>query len=206
MNNDPYSFLALGDSYTHGENVLEEERWSVQVITLLKNRGIDIVHHDIIARTGWTTTELVNGIKCSENKKKYSMVSLLIGVNDQYRGESMTQFKTAFHTLLRIAIAFVKGNKDSVFVLSIPDWSVTPYAVNLNRKKIADEIDAFNSAAAQVCAESKIMFIDITGLSRLAWNDSAMIASDGLHLSGKMYALWAEKVLPIASSILNKNQ
>ncbi|WP_218918537.1 SGNH/GDSL hydrolase family protein [Flectobacillus major] len=205
MNNPilPKTFLALGDSYTIGESVPENDRWSVQLIKLLSS-DFQITQHDIVARTGWTTDELMLGIQSRNLTGTYDMVSLLIGVNNQYRGRSLEQYRTQFRELLVISTRFAGNNAQKVMVLSIPDWGVTPFASTLNRNKIADEIDAFNRVALEECQKMGIVYIDITQISRTHNGDPSMIASDQLHFSGKMYALWASQALDAAKGILKK--
>lgn len=200
-----FNYLALGDSYTIGESVQPEDRWSYQLARLLRSKSVNISDPDIIARTGWTTSELSEAVKNARNTKRYSLVTLLIGVNNQYRGEDIEKFKKEFHNLLATAISFANGNKDHVMVLSIPDWGVTPFASNRDQKKIAAEIDAFNEVIVKECKGSGVLFVDITALSRTAKGNPAMVASDGLHFSGKMYTAWAELLLPEVRKILRKD-
>lgn len=190
----PHTYLALGDSYTIGESINESQRWSVQLVQKLRRDGINISDPEIIAQTGWTAAELTAAIAATGNVKKYSLVSLLVGVNNQYRGEDTEKFRHEFRILLDTAIDFAAGNASRVFVLSIPDWGVTPFAASRDRNKIAREIDAFNMVVMQECKNRKIQFIDITPISRTAFNDPSMIAEDQLHFSGKMYEKWAEQV------------
>jgi lysophospholipase L1-like esterase len=197
-----YTYLALGDSYTIGESVPEKDRWSVQLADLLRMEGLPIQPPDIIARTGWTTDELSSAIQASGNTRKYEMVSLLIGVNNQYRGQSKDKYRLELADLLRTATDFANGNAKRVFVLSIPDWGVTPFASDRDQQKISTEIDAFNAITQEECTRAGIEFIDITPLSRLALNDASMVATDRLHFSGKMYRLWAEKALPTVLRLL----
>ncbi len=196
------TFLALGDSYTIGESVEEKDRWSVQLIDLLKG-DFEITKHDIIARTGWTTEELTYAINAQKLTEQYDIVSLLIGVNNQYRGQSLEKYRTEFKELLDISTKLAKNDAKKVFVLSIPDWGVTPFAGNSSRQKIATEIDAFNAVAKEECNKANIVFIDITWISRNN-TGASMIASDQLHFSGKMYALWASEALKTAKIILKE--
>ncbi len=196
------TFLSLGDSYTIGESVPEKDRWSVQLAGMLRDKGVKIKSPDIIARTGWTTAELTEAIKGSGNAKTYDLVSLLIGVNNQYRGQSTERYRTELQNLLQTAIRFAKGNKNHVFVLSIPDWGVTPFAKGRDQKQIAAEIDAFNAVYKAECEKAGVAYIDITPSSRTAKNDVSLIASDDLHFSGKMYQQWAEQALPVVEKLL----
>ena len=187
-------YLALGDSYTIGESVAEDLRWPNQLVKLLNEKEKEFDRATIVAKTGWTTDELLEGIKNSNLKERYDYVSLLIGVNNQYRGRSQENFKAEFTVLLEKSIAFAGGKKERVFVLSIPDWGVTPFAKGRNQEQIGLEIDQFNAIIKKVCALYKVSFYDITPISRRATNQTELIASDGLHPSGKMYSLWVEKV------------
>lgn len=196
------SFLALGDSYTIGQNVSEKERWSVLLNELLAEK-YQIEPHDIIAQTGWTTAELMAGIDRRNLSQEYDMVSLLIGVNNQYRGQSLEQYRKEFKELLAVSIKFAKNDAQRVMVLSIPDWGVSPAGASGNRTKISAEIDAFNQIALVECSALKIPFIDITSISRQN-TDASMFASDGLHFSGKMHQLWALKAQSTAEAILKK--
>ncbi len=191
-------YLALGDSYTIGERVAENERWPNQLATLL---GADI-EVQIIARTGWTTSELWEGIQAQGVNPPYDMVSLLIGVNNQYRGYDIEEYRTEFIFLLNKAIEYAGGDNQKVFVLSIPDWGVTPFANGRDAEKIASEIDAFNKVNKDESEKAGVAYMDITPVSREAVNDATLIAGDGLHPSGKMYAQWAKLALPIALEIL----
>ncbi|MFN8349665.1 MAG: SGNH/GDSL hydrolase family protein [Spirosomataceae bacterium] len=197
-----YRYLSLGDSYTIGESVAPEDRWSMILSDLLRKNNVDMSDPEIIARTGWTTAELTAGIKDSNPKGPYNLVSLLIGVNNQYRGQSLERYRTELQQLLKQAIGFAGGNNERVFMLSTPDWGVTPFAKGSDQAKIAAEIDAFNQVAKEECDKLSIAFIDITPLSRTARNDISLVANDGLHFSGKMYRQWAEKALPTVQRLL----
>lgn len=196
LNDKSMNFLALGDSYTIGESVSESERWPVQLSKTLSDEGINFQEPLIVARTGWTTDELTKGIAAAKIDKTFDLVSLLIGVNNQYRGRSSEQFRTEFVGLLHQAIAFAGGMKDRVFVVSIPDWGVTPFAQGRDKDKIAKEIDAFNLVCKEEAEKAGIKYFDITPISRMAVQDPGLIAPDGLHPSGKMYAAWVELMLP----------
>lgn len=197
-----FSYLALGDSYTIGESVDASARWPVQLAGLLRQDGVDVANPDIIAKTGWTTAELQDAIRNSGNQKTYDLVSLLIGVNNQYRDQSQARYQTEFQALLRTAVQFTGGKNNRVFVLSIPDWGVSPFARDRDRKQIAAEIDAFNTIAQEECRKAAITYVDITSLSRKAVGDDSQFASDGLHYSGKQMRQWAEVALPVAKSML----
>lgn len=199
-----YTFLSLGDSYTIGERVSEADRWSVQLAGLLRKDNVDVGNPDIIARTGWTTAELQEAIKASGNQKTYDLVSLLIGVNNQYRGQSQDQYRTEFRELLQTATKFAGGKTNRVFVLSIPDWGVSPFAAGSDKARISREIDQFNAIAQEECQKAGIYYVDITPLSRSAAGDPSQFASDGLHYSGKQMKQWAEMALPVAKKLLKK--
>lgn len=196
-----FRYLALGDSYTIGESVEVEERFPNQLAVLLANEGIT-VEVKTIARTGWTTDELWQGIQAETLSPPYDMVSLLIGVNNQYRGRSIEEYREGFVFLLNKAIEYAGGNIKHIIVFSIPDWGVTPFAYGRDTTKIATEIDAFNQVNLEESQKAGVHYVDITPISRLALNDKGLIASDGLHPSGSMYAQWAQLALPVASEIL----
>jgi lysophospholipase L1-like esterase len=190
-NTKTLKYLALGDSYTIGESVAEHERWPVILSQLLTNNNIKIATPTIIAQTGWTTAELIEAIENQNIKEKFDMVSVLIGVNNQYRGQAVDRYEVELQKLLEMAVNFTDNNPTKVFMLSIPDWGVSPFAADRDGLKITKEIDEFNNIAAQICQKLNIRFIDITPLSRLAQNDISLIANDLLHFSGKMYQQWA---------------
>lgn len=198
------AYLALGDSYTIGESVPEADRWSVQLARLLQARGMEVPLPEIIARTGWTTAELQDAIAKNPLNQRYELVSLLIGVNNQYRGQSRDRYRKELAELLKTSIDLAQGRADRVFVLSIPDWGVTPFGTSRDREKTAREIDAFNAVALEECQKIGVTYIDITPLSRTALGDASLVASDDLHFSGKMYRLWAEKALPTVEGLLRK--
>ena len=191
------TFLALGDSYTIGESVNPAERFPVQVATTLK-----IAEPQIIAKTGWTTDELAAEIDRVKPKGPYKLVTLLIGVNNQYRGRSIDEYRTQFVSLLKQAIWFAGGKADHVIVVSIPDWGVTPFAEGRDRAKIAKEIDAFNAVNKKEAKRAGARYADITAISRRATTDPKLVASDGLHPSGRMYSQWAGVIVPIAREVL----
>jgi len=191
------TYLALGDSYTIGEGVDAADRWPVLLSEALVGEGIPTWSPLIVAQTGWTTDELMDGIDQAHIDPPFDLVSLLIGVNNQYRGWDTAVFRTEFNELLDRAVTFAGNDPGKVLALSIPDWGVTPFAEGRDRAKISAEIDAFNSIKKQVTEKRGILFIDITGISRLAENDESLLAGDGLHPSGKMYGMWVEKIIPI---------
>ena len=190
------SYLALGDSYTIGESVTEDQRWPLQLAKSLTSNVIAVSVPQIIAKTGWTTDELKAKIVSENITKKYDLVSLLIGVNNQYRGRSVEEFRKEYIDLLETAIKFSGNQPQHVFVVSIPDWGVTPFGRNSPKKSISEQIDLFNAVKKEETEKRGILFVDITPISRQAINDPSLIAGDGLHPSGKMYQLWTVKIIP----------
>ncbi|MCF0063519.1 SGNH/GDSL hydrolase family protein [Dyadobacter chenwenxiniae] len=189
-------FLGLGDSYTIGQSVTEAERWPVLLVKSLKNAGAQFRSPDIIATTGWTTKDLTFSVDNAKPASDYDLVSLMIGVNNQFQGRSIDEYRSEFRNLLTKSIALASGKADRVFVMSIPDWGSTPYGES-DRANIAKEIDAFNLVAKDECDKQKVIFIDITPLSRRAASDPSLLARDNLHYSGKMHQLWVDAVLPL---------
>ncbi|NVJ64259.1 MAG: SGNH/GDSL hydrolase family protein [Flavobacteriaceae bacterium] len=187
-------YLALGDSYTIGESVQESERWPNQLAEVLKGTSLEVETVTIIAKTGWTTAELINGIESKKNTNQYDLVSLLIGVNNQYRGQSLERFETELIQLIKTALKYSKNGAQGVFLVSIPDWGVTPFAKDRDVKKIALEIQAFNKVIQKQANEFKLPFIDITSISKEAKTDLSLLAPDELHPSGKMYNFWVQKI------------
>jgi len=197
ITHDPPRYLALGDSYTIGESVAESDRFPVQLA-----RSLGLHEPQIIAKTGWTTDELNAAIDKANPQGTYGLVTLLIGVNNQYRGRDAEQYRREFVGLLDRAIAFAGGNPSHVVVVSIPDWGVTPFAANRDRAKIANEIDHFNAINREETLRAKARYVDITPVSRRAANDASLVAGDGLHPSGAMYAEWVKLILPEAQAAL----
>lgn len=196
MSKQKLTYLALGDSYTIGEAVEVKDRYPVQLAELLRKEGIEIDDPKIIATTGWTTDELMKGIEKAGLEGTFDIVTLLIGVNNQYRKRSTEAYRSNFKRLLRIAKRFAKGYKQRVFVLSIPDWGVTPFGKE-NIAAITPEIDKFNAVNKEESLRFGAHYIDITPTSYGALEDLSLIASDNLHFSGKLYGQWANIVLPI---------
>lgn len=197
-------YLALGDSYTIGEGVAEDGRWPVLLARALRAEGIALEDPRIIATTGWTTDELAGAIDAAEPLGEWDFVSLLIGVNNQYRGRDLDNYRDEFSALLLRAIAFAGGRADRVLVLSIPDWGVTRFGAGSGRDldQVSRELDAFNAAARAICALHGVVFVDITPVSRELGAEQAMLADDGLHPSTAMHALWAARTLPAARRLL----
>jgi len=197
-----HRFLALGDSYTIGEGVDPEGRWPNQLVALLRPSGVDLAEPEIIAVTGWTTDELDAGIDRAAPEGTYDLVSLLIGVNNQYRGRSPEEYRAQFSALLGRAVRFAAGRPDHVLVLSIPDWGVTPFAAGRDRARISAEIDSFNAINREESLRAGAHYIDVTPTSRRAPQHLDLIAPDGLHPSATMYAEWAALALPAARAAL----
>lgn len=189
------TFLALGDSYTIGESVGINLRWPVQLKDSLIAQGLEVESPRIIARTGWTTDDLMQALGNTNNlNPTYDLVSLLIGVNNQYRNYDFVQYEQEFPVLLSQALNLAGGDTNRVIVLSIPDYGVTPFGASGDPEKIARELDEYN-AFAQTEAEKKgVHFFDITPISREAKDDGSLVASDGLHPSGKMYTRWVQLI------------
>ncbi|HEU0295217.1 MAG TPA: SGNH/GDSL hydrolase family protein [Anaerolineales bacterium] len=205
----PIQYLALGDSYTIGESVEAHERWPNQLASLIETtpefagRRVDV---SIIARTGWTTQELWEGIQGQKLEPPFDLVSLLIGVNNQYRGYDIQEYRQQFVFVLSKAIEYAGGDPNRVVVLSIPDWGVTPFAADRDREKIAKDIDAFNAVNRGETEKAGAHYVDVTPISREASDDVLLIAPDGLHPSGRMYAEWAGRTFPIVSNILQDTE
>ncbi len=195
------SYLALGDSYTIGESVPVYENFPYQLVQMLRARGMAVQAPEIVARTGWTTDELQEGIRKTSLLPTYDMVTLLIGVNNQYRGRSVAQYAPEFEALLKQAIAFAGGKTNRVVVLSIPDWGQTPYAKDRDRAKIGLEIDAYNRTNRDIAQRYGIHYVDITPGTREALTDPSVVAGDGLHPSGKDYGRWAKAVADYYSAL-----
>jgi lysophospholipase L1-like esterase len=204
LGNSAPRYLALGDSYTIGESVGMADRWPVRLAGLLRERGVAVADPEIVARTGWTVRELSQGIDAVAPHGPYGLVTLLIGVNDQYRGGGPEAYRADFVAMLRRAVGFAGGHAERVVVLSIPDWSVTPFAAESGRDrgKIAAEIDRFNAINREETARAGARYVDVTPVSRKAATEGSLIAADGLHPSGAMYAEWVRLALPAAEAAL----
>ncbi|RFM28825.1 SGNH/GDSL hydrolase family protein [Deminuibacter soli] len=192
-----FSFLALGDSYTIGENEPLYDSFPYQLVQLLRAKGWHIHAPEIVARTGWTTGELAAHLLHTHLADHYDMVTLLAGVNNQYRGLSLEDYKADFEFLLKKALHYSGEKPKHVFVLSIPDWSATPHAEGSDIVKVAAEIDSFNRVNAELAAQYHVHYLDITPGTRKVDEDLSLVSSDGLHLSGKIYADWAQKLAGI---------
>jgi lysophospholipase L1-like esterase len=200
-------YLALGDSYTIGEGAYANERWPNQLVARLREHGYDVLAPTIVAKTGWTTDELAQGITQElPHPGSYDLVTLLIGVNNQYRGRDIDEFRTQFSFLLHRAIDFAGDHPKHVIVVSIPDWGVTRFAEGRDRARIASDIDQFNDVARQEAQRAGARYADVTGISRIHGADPAFLMKDGLHPSGRAYAEWVEVVLPEAEAAMQESK
>ncbi|MFW2477874.1 MAG: SGNH/GDSL hydrolase family protein [Sediminibacterium sp.] len=197
-----FSYLALGDSYTIGESVPLHEGFPYQVVQLLRKKGIHFHAPEVVAKTGWTSFELADHILHTTLNEQYDFVSLLIGVNNQYRGLPVADFKEEFQYLLKKAIHLADNKPERVIVLSIPDWGVTPFASGNDSNSISQAIDDFNKVCEEATKQLGGHYINITPQTRLAKNDTTLLASDQLHYSAKSHAVWAEKVAGVIGRVI----
>lgn len=198
--NQPLRYLAIGDSYTIGEGVEEMDNYPNQLTQLLNDQGLSVDPPKIIAKTGWTTDELAQGIKAAAIEgNTYDFVTLLIGVNNQYRRRSVANYEDEFRDLLTQAITFAKGDEEKVIVVSIPDWGVTPFGLNSGRDLVenAQAIDTFNASKKSICEDLGVHYIDITEEYRVIGGQEEMLVSDQLHPSALVYQRWAQKISEI---------
>ncbi len=189
----PLLYLALGDSYTIGEAVTEEERWPVQLVQLLRKKGYNFNLPEIVATTGWRTDQLKLAIEKGTKHRQYHLVSLLIGVNNQYQGKPAETYEPEFEELLRMAVALAGGKKENVFVLSIPDYGYTPFGKE-KQAAISQDIDIYNAVNRRLANKLGVRYYDITPLTRKGLDHPDLVAADGLHPSGKMYSWWAAMI------------
>ena len=187
------SFLALGDSYTIGESVIEEERWPNQMVDIALNENLIFNQPDIIAKTGWRSEQLIDTLNKINFIKKFDYVSLMIGVNNQYNLKPIDTFRLDLIKLLNMSIGY-SVKRENVVLISIPDWGVTPFAEGYDRNRIKQEIDEFNSVIKDIAINNDVLYVDVTEISRRALIEKDLIANDSLHPSGKMYLEWAEKI------------
>jgi lysophospholipase L1-like esterase len=188
------SYLALGDSYTIGESVNESERWPNQLAEALTQKGTKVSQPKIIATTGWRTDNLKDAIIKADLKNNYDLVSLLIGVNNQYQGKPADQYAIEFEDLLKTAIQLARGKSTNVFVVSIPDYGYTPFGLP-KKETISKQIDEFNAINKRISEKYKVAYYNITDISRKGLEEPSLVAADKLHPSGKMYTLWTERIL-----------
>lgn len=208
MNNPPgieipesFRYLALGDSYTIGEGVEENETFPAQLGDTLMQRHNTVVSTDIIAKTGWSTGQLIAAIAQENPEPPFDVATLLIGVNNQFRKLDTAEYRTEFRQLLQTAISMTGGKAERVVVLSIPDYGVTPFAANMNSDLIAREINAFNTINLEETRKTAAGYVEVTAISRQAENDLTLLAADGLHPSAKMYKLWVDVLFPVVEKM-----
>ena len=201
-------YLALGDSYTIGEGVAADARWPVLLARALRDGGVAIDDPRIIATTGWTTDELSAAMDAAEPLGDWDFVTLLVGVNNQYRGRGLNEYRAQFEALLHRAIVLAGGRCERVLVLSIPDWGVTRFGAESGRDlaQVSRELDAFNGAARDLSTRHGVAFVDIAPVSRARGGEAAMQADDGLHPSAAMHALWLQAALPVAQRLLSDTE
>jgi len=194
------TYLAMGDSYTAGDAVYVGDSFPVQLVAKLNASGVKTDPPHVFAFTGWTTTNLLEALKLYRLDDKYDFVTLLIGVNNQYMKQSKEVYRQEFRELLDIAVSHSRGGRATVFVLSIPDWSVTPFGKLKDTEEAVREVASFNEINRKESGDASVTYIDITEISRLAAIDPAYTSGDSLHPSGKMYAEWAEKLFPLVKA------
>ncbi|MGV3529157.1 MAG: SGNH/GDSL hydrolase family protein [Flavisolibacter sp.] len=197
-----YTYIALGDSYTIGEAVPLHQNFPYQLVQSLRKKGFAFAAPEIIAKTGWSTDELAAALRKYTFSSNYDFATLLIGVNNQYRNREVIQFTMEFEALLEKAMQLTGNKKNKVAVLTIPDYSITPFAADLDKKKIAKEIDVYNAVVKAICLQYKIHCLNITESSRKAEKHPELLAADGLHPSAKEYAKWAKKLAGILAKTL----
>lgn len=200
-----FNILSLGDSYTIGEGVSPEEAWPFLLKARLADEEISVADIRVIAKTGWTTGELIEATEEAGLEGPYDLVTLLAGVNNQYRGLDLGEYRKEFGHLIDTAAGFANGRYDRVMVVSIPDWGVTPFEADSDRGKIASEIDEFNRIGREEALKRNVAFVDINGDYRAFGQDEAMLAADGLHPSGKMYGLWVDRIVKTAVRMIAKS-
>jgi lysophospholipase L1-like esterase len=194
--------LAFGDSYTIGEGVAAEDRWPMQLAALLRTHGMHVAEPKLIARTGWTTDELAAAIADADVTEPYDLVTVQVGVNNQYRGRSLEEYRAQFRALLARAIGFAGGRASHVVVVSIPDWGQTPFAAGRDRRRIGLDIDSFNAVNRDETARARSRYVDITTISRRAADEADLVVSDKLHPSARMYAEWVRAIAPTVIAAL----
>lgn len=197
-------YLALGDSYTIGELVDYEWNFPSQLVSKLKSSGIDVTLDKLIAVTGWTTDELASAIEKENPGREYDWVTLLIGVNNQYRGRSVDEYRWQFYALLCEAVLFAAGRTERVIVLSIPDWGLTPFNKEKDPGIVSSEIDLYNQVNKEIAERMGCHYVDVTSSTRAHATHLEFLAEDQLHYSGKEYGLWAEKLKEVVEFVMNK--
>ena len=192
----PHSFIALGDSYTIGEGVNEDERWPNQFIDFAYENGIEFDQPVIIAETGWKTFDLINAINQTNFTKKFDYISLLIGVNNQFNSRPIDEFEEDLNKLMN-EMKSIKKNDGSIVIISIPDWGYTPYGESSDMGDISEQINLFNSSLRKFAYTNGLKYVDVTQISRRGINEPDLITNDNLHPSGSMYLEWAKKIYSI---------
>ena len=192
----PYSFIALGDSYTIGEGVNEDERWPNQFVDVAYESGVDFDQPMIIAETGWKTYDLLNAIDQTNFTKKYDYISLLIGVNNQFNSRPIDEFEEDLNKLMD-EMKRIKKNDGSIIIISIPDWGYTPFGESSDMSDISEQINLFNSSLRKFATTNGLKYVDVTEISRRGINEPDLITNDNLHPSGIMYLEWAKKIYNI---------
>ena len=192
----PYSFIALGDSYTIGEGINEDERWPNQFVDVAYENGVDFDQPMIIAETGWKTYDLLNAINQTNFTKKYDYISLLIGVNNQFNSRPIDEFEEDLNKLMD-EMKRIKKNDGNIIIISIPDWSYTPFGESNDMSDISEKINLFNSSLRKFASTNDLKYVDVTEISRRAINEPDLITNDNLHPSGIMYLEWAKKIYDI---------
>ena len=195
-------FLALGDSYTIGEGVGAEDRWPSHLVKCLALDGFSISDVQLVAQTAWTADELADAIDQAKPKGPFDLVTLMVGVNDQYRSRPVDAFAPEYARLLKRAVGFAGGRAGHVIAISIPDWGATPYAEGRDRALIGREIDAYNARSRELAAREKVAWVDVTLSSRATLAEPSLVTADGLHPSGEMYVRWAGLIAPAALAAL----
>lgn len=195
------TYLALGDSYTIGEGVPNHKNFPNQLVQILRKKGLHMAAPEIVARTGWTTDELTAGMSGHKFLESYDLVSLLIGVNNQYRGRAVLEFKVELESLLNRALQLAGDKKERMILISIPDYSVTPFARKLDADRTSKEIDTYNTVIKALSIQYKVQYFDITPGSRKAGEDDSLLAADTLHPSEKEYSVWAQSIAEHVKSL-----
>jgi lysophospholipase L1-like esterase len=189
-----FTYLALGDSYTIGQSVAAADCFPVQLVARLREDGLSVAEPEIVAQTGWTTSDLIGALSAGVKQDSYDLVTLLVGVNDQFRGYALERYEADFANILDAAIELAGGDPSGVVVLSIPDWGVTPAGASYDPQRIATEIDAFNAVNRRLSEAAAVAYVDITPASRQVGNNPGLVAGDGLHPSAEMYSLWVDEL------------
>ncbi|MGB5941673.1 MAG: SGNH/GDSL hydrolase family protein [Leeuwenhoekiella sp.] len=201
-----YTYLALGDSYTIGQSVCTSCSFPLQLAEAFQDQTRKELQTKIVATTGWRTDNLIEAVKNEDLKNTYDLVTLLIGVNNQYQAKPFSQYETEFVKLLQSAIDLAAGNKDKVVVLSIPDYAFTPFGQQFNNpEEISLELDTYNAYAKSISKDLEITFLNITDITRRGLDQPNLVASDGLHPSAEAYRLFVERLLPLVETKLVKD-